>query len=284
MGQHSDRKSDSRNTEFRRFCRRLLRALFVVAAVTVLLSVVWKWRRPQAAPTTPAPAVASSASNTPQLLAASAALEPHRLFPYSVIPGGARSAAELKNALMNDPIAAAHYAGFDLSRTHVIHLRQGRSVYVSYRIGDHIYWMSRKLWLPAGEAVLADGEHEARTRCGNRISETPQLPVALVEPSRAMLDTPVAPELAVTGEAPFLPFSAVQPGPPLWLGGADAVGGQIFVPPLVPIWGGSGMPGGKTPPGGPPVVPVTATPEPASLLLLSTGLLGLWACPRKSQP
>lgn len=300
MGQHSHRASHHRHRHHRHrrvrsSSRRALRAFLLALAVSAVVFFVWRWSRTRAARTAPTSTVASSASNTaPNLLEANAAIESHPLFPYSVIPGGARSGAELENALMKDPVAAAHYAGFDVAKTHVVRLDRGRSVYVSYRIGDHIYWMSRKLWLPAGEAVLTDGEHEARTRCGNRISETPQLPVALVEPSRAMLDTPVAPELAATSET--IPLLPIQPA----IGGTDPLGGQTFIPPLIPIGGGSagsprgGTPSGRTPPGGRPFVPVTPpggqpsvpvtpTPEPASLLLLSAGLLGVWAARKKPQ-
>jgi PEP-CTERM motif len=283
MGQHHHRTSELGHTDFRIFIRRVLLVFLLAGAIVALFFV--KRTRSQAAPKAP-PAAASSTSSTagPALVDGSAG--PRRLFPYSVIPGGARSKAELATALANDPVAAAHYAGFEVADAHVVHLEHGRSVYVSYRIGEHIYWMSHKLWLPAGEAVLTDGVHEARTRCGNRISEVPQFPVARVEPSRTALDTPVAPDLgAVAEEIPILPFSAVQPAQEF--AGTDPVGGHIFIPPIIPFGGGSGTPGGGTPggtpPGGPPVVSPTPTPEPASLLLLSTGLLGIWISRRKAR-
>jgi PEP-CTERM motif len=300
MGQQRHKTSEPGHTEFGTFIRRVSLVLLLTTTIVALLFV--KWTRPQAAPKA-TPRVASTASSGASALdAGDAALEPHRIFPYSVIPGGVRSKAELVNALLNDPVAAAHYAGFDVSNAHVVDLDRGRSVYLSYRKGDHIYWMSRKLWLPAGEVVLTDGVHEARTRCGNRISDVPQFPVARVEPSRAALDTPLAPEIAGT-DALTLPFSTVQPTPPFGeFGGTDPVGGQTFFPPFVPIVGGPGTPGGGTPggdtpgggtpgggtpsgptPGGPPGAPPVSTPEPASLLLLSTGLLGVWVSRRKAR-
>lgn len=109
------------------------------------------------------------------------------LFPYSVIPGGAHSALDLRNAVRNDPVVAAHYEDFDVTKAHIASLEQDRLVYVSYRIADHVFWTSKKLMLPKGETVITDGTHEARTRCGNRISETPAGPISKEEPSAEML-------------------------------------------------------------------------------------------------
>ena len=113
-----------------------------------------------------------------------------QIYPYSVIPGGVGSAMELRNALGSDSVAAAHYAGFRLDRTRVEHLDGPKKVFVSYRIKDKVYWTRNRLSLPKGEAILTDGTSSARTRCGNRLSETPQLPVnAESEPAPSVLES-----------------------------------------------------------------------------------------------
>ena len=108
------------------------------------------------------------------------------LFPYSVIPGGVHSALDLDNAVRNDPVVAAHYGDFDVTKAHIAPVEQDRLVYVSYRIADHIFWTSKRLALSKGETVITDGTHEARTRCGNRISEKPVSPISNEEPSAEM--------------------------------------------------------------------------------------------------
>ncbi|HTU34567.1 MAG TPA: PEP-CTERM sorting domain-containing protein [Candidatus Acidoferrum sp.] len=229
----------------------------------------------------------------------STALQPSPIYPFSVIPGGARSREELKSAVLHDPVAAAHYAGFDVARTRVIRLSHAEKVYVSYRIGDRIYWTSKRLYIPAGETLLTDGEHEARTRCGNRLSETPQAPISTKEPSRAVLNGPATamPALAVT--EPLLASALVRPEMDLGeIVGPNPADGRSFNPPDIPIPGGPliGGPGlpplspsknppanNPQPPVAPPPPPIAPTPEPSSGLLffLSGGLLSVVALRRR---
>jgi hypothetical protein len=111
-------------------------------------------------------------------------------YPYSVIPGGAYSPAELHYANQSDAVVRAHYADFNLNRAHVVQVTDDRLQYASYRIKDRIYWTSKKLRIRKGEYLLTDGVAFARTRCGNRLSETPQLPVSPQEPATALLSMP----------------------------------------------------------------------------------------------
>ncbi|MGA7920812.1 MAG: hypothetical protein WCA38_14200 [Candidatus Acidiferrales bacterium] len=112
-------------------------------------------------------------------------------YPYSVIPGGARSPTELKDAVAHDPTVAQHYADFDLARARVVILPAARAVFVSYRVANGIFWTKNRLQLAAGETVLTDRAHMARTRCGNRISETPAQPVSPnAEPSPEAMEVP----------------------------------------------------------------------------------------------
>ncbi len=110
------------------------------------------------------------------------------LFPYSVIPGGVRDAAELKATLRRDAVAARHYAGFRAENAVLIFLRYDRMAYVSYRLNHKIYWTSRKVRISHGEFLLTDGGNLVRARCGNRISETPQQPTSEAEPPSEAMD------------------------------------------------------------------------------------------------
>jgi hypothetical protein len=208
-----------------------------------------------------------------------------RLYPYSVIPGGVQSAQELRNAIANDPLVAALYANFDLSRAHIVRLAHDREVYVSYRLNGQIYWTKKRLLLRAGETLISDGKHEARTRCGNQISETPVQPVSPAEPPGAAMNAP--PSYTLVAENPVAPptLSSAQPSPdpidPLNSFGLPPGAPpsnpiapiSMIPPPYFPIVGG-GPPSNPqiTPPPPPPPV---ATPEPNALSLLGMGLLAL---------
>jgi len=206
------------------------------------------------------------------------------VYPYSVISGGVESVQELRKDMAEDPVVRAHYAGFDLMKAHVIRLPQGRLAYVSYRIGDQVYWTTHKLRLAKDEAVITDGEHTARTRCGNLVSDTPVYPNSTKEPAIATLDAPAVPGIVfpggwtppVRGMAPP-PVVALDPPPP----------GNPFNPPLFFLPpGGPGGPGGPgDPPGGgdPPGDPPTSVSEPATLLLLLISLPSLWMLGKQSQ-
>jgi hypothetical protein len=214
-------------------------------------------------------------------------------FPYSIVPGGVESVQELKNAVAHDPMVAAHYADFDLSRARVAVVERDRAVYVSYRLGNRVYWMTKTLQLHQGETIITDGKNEARTRCGNRISDIPINLVAPIEPRVDAMDG-TAPILTVENQLPpafpqallarnlglapgLAPFvegpSSLSETP-----GGPATGGEIIPPAYFPIVGGGG--GGSPSPEIPivpivPVIPPVATPEPGTLILSSIGLLAL---------
>jgi hypothetical protein len=180
---------------------------------------------------------------------------------------------------------ARHYSDFDLRKVRVARLQQARSVFVSYRIAGQIFWTKNRLTLRAGETVVTDGEHMARTRCGNRISEAPVGPVLNTEPLPEAMEIPAAGGLLAAPESSLeLPLAA----PPATTIGVPPpqTPASIFVPiipPLFPIGGTPATPGiptGPPPtPSGPPTPPpplvtpppAISTPEGSDLLLLAAG-------------
>lgn len=187
------------------------------------------------------------------------------IYPYSVIPGGVANGQELKDAIAHDAVAAGHYADFDVAKARVAHLDHDELAYVSYRMGDRIFWTSKKVKLPKGETVVTDGTHEARTRCGNRLSETPGHPVSPQEPPPQALEQPTHPEVVALLEPPTIDFPPTPPflppdsppGPPP----SNPPGGGIIPLPFFPPIGGGGSP--PSPPR-----PAVAVPEPSSLGML----------------
>jgi hypothetical protein len=153
-----------------------------------------------------------------------------------------------------DPVVAQHYADFDITNARRVTLDAPKLVYVSYRIGNKVFWTKNKLVLRKGEAMLSDGTNMARTRCGNRISVLPVRPNAPAEPTSSDLDGPEFPAIA---SSPYLaaysaPVPAFFPGPVQSPGGP----GAAFVPvaPFFPLPGGGGIIGNRNsstpPPGG----------------------------------
>jgi len=202
------------------------------------------------------------------------------VYPYSVIPGGVSGPYELQDAVLHDPVIARHFAGFNYDRARLVQVSKPQSAYVSYRIGGRVYWTRRKVSLHPGEMLLTDGTIVARTRCGNRIAAAPLdagsplepapeeleqpralapplVPAAMVDPIPSMLPDPAIPEQKGVVEAPL-----VQHGGIPW-----------FIPPVYIPGGSSGGPG----------VPLAVTPEPGSLLLISSGLAAMGWRVRKAR-
>src|SRR5580692_9453675 len=164
-------------------------------------------------------------------------------YPYSVISGGAKNQAELRSAVLHDVIVAAHYADFDLEKTHIARLGVARAVFVSYRVGNRIFWTKNRMTLPAGETVLTDGAHMARTRCGNRLSEVPGQPVLKAEPSPEAMEIPAGAGPLAVPVAPEIPLA---PPPTTAIVVPETPSGSSFIPPIPPIFplGGSPFPPG----------------------------------------
>lgn len=114
------------------------------------------------------------------------------VFPFSVVPGGTLAPQEAKARAAADPVVRQHYAGIQFNKLKPFRLTQPASGYVSFRVGNRIFWTAQRLYLKPGELVLSDGAQLIRGRCGNRISPDPQLPVLPgPAPTQAILETPV---------------------------------------------------------------------------------------------
>ncbi len=200
--------------------------------------------------------------------------ETRKVYPYSIVPGGAATLDEARLA-MNRADVRANYANVDFAKLHEVKLETNLAGYVSYRYGEKIYWTAKKLTLRKGETVFTDGVHIVRGRCLNCYSAVPMLPIRPKEPTEKVLDTPVdvpvfaykfpllpveAPTLPPTPEeltpvVPILPVAPLTPGAP---------GGGFWFP-IIPI-----IPpihrhhGHNPPPSGPipPIVPPVVVPEP----------------------
>jgi len=224
------------------------------------------------------------------------AIENRPVYRYSVVPGGVRDVYELKKAAERDPVVAAHYAGFDYARAHIVRLVLARTAYISYRIGNKVYWTRHRVSLRKGETLITDGTMTARTRCANRVEEVPQQATSELEPPAAKFDQPVMPSLGTAFSVPPVPFESallnrpqvpgLGPAPPLSL--YDPLGGGMGWVPIAPppLPGVCGI--GKKGKNGEPVVVTgkkknvepcsnggggsSEVPEPGTWLLMISGL------------
>jgi hypothetical protein len=269
--------------------RNELRGLGALAVLTLGAFSVWIGLAPgdsgQTAPAYSSSFASSDGLDLPQI-SLNGSDSTRAVYPYSVIPGGVESASELRKSVAHDPVVAEHYGDFDIAKARVVRLNQDRLLYVSYRLGNRVFWSKNRLTLPKGETVITDGENMARTRCGNRLAEAPVGPVMAAEPAFETAPPEVAQVLAGAPAllgAPFVPGDVPLAPPPPSFGippASGSPGGGIFTPPGTPIVGGGGPPahGAAPPPIAPPPVipPPVSTPEPEALLMLATGLTGLW--------
>jgi hypothetical protein len=237
------------------------------------------------------------------------------VYPYSVVPGGVRDARELREAAERDRAVARHYVGFDYLRARTFELREPRMAYLSYRIGDKIFWTRRQFTLRKGEILLTDGNITARTRCANRVSAVPEQVVSSEEPLPEQLEDPFeqggsARPLAFPGnfQSALLArngqsgFGTLGPPATGTSGFGSSPGGGfpgIFPPPIpgtcaptlkpFPKSGGelsqaadrSSKKNGCGPSSSPPPIPPASVPEPATVLLFTSGAAGVYVRYRK---
>jgi hypothetical protein len=299
---------DSRAPEVRtRFRSAAIGAALLIVALAVVapaLTSVPRFARHAAAHLATHKAARHPATETPVMYQTVMVVRQvkRKVYPYSMVPGGAENVHEARIE-MSDPAVRAQYAAFNLDQLREEKLKTNLVGYVSYRMGDHIYWTAKKLTLRAGETVFTDGTHIARGRCLNCYSALPMSPVRPHEPTEKALDLPTempvtayefpkvpfyAPELPIPlGElTPIAPPIAAATGP----GGAKPGGGFWFpiIPFIPPIHRHPGSPTTPATPGGPtgstpppPPPPVAVVPEPRYSMLLVGGFLALLLAKRR---
>lgn len=191
------------------------------------------------------------------------------IYSHSVIPGGVWDGQELMRAVTRDPVVAEHYRDVDPATMRPRILTSDRVAYVSYRVGDRVYWTSRTVRIRSGETILTNGQTEIRARCGNCISMAPLMPTSADEPDPLQLDalTDIGPTLVSWDLTPFRPL--LTAGVPVEDDdGNEALFAPLLLFPLDPF-GGSVVPGGSGPdvpngglPDSPPPVTLPDSPPP----------------------
>ena len=235
------------------------------------------------------------------------------VYRYSVVPGGVRSGEELRLAARRDRAVALHYAAFNFDRARMTELSAPRFVYMSYRLGDRVFWTRKQIALRKGEKLITDGKITARTRCANQISVLPHAETSLEEPMAQEFEDPFDQGGSATSfefpgnfEAALLnrpgPHGFGAEGPALpGTGSLFGPSGGGFPGIFPPVIGDSCEPMPKPKPKGrvlaiardqgsnnkkngctpPPNPPPTTVPEPGSVLLVASGIAGIYASRRR---
>lgn len=225
----------------------------------------------------------AEADNAHQTYSSFVATRPSRpSYLYSVIPGGIVSVEELRQSMEHDPVVAKEFQGFDFQRAHLVKVSAAESMHVAYRMGDKIYWTRKKVALHPGETLISDGKIVARTRCGNRIASAPLGPAAIVDPLESDFNQPLFSNDMVTHEVEPQPdtYAAVIPSaPPVEANNLQPSKRKRGIPFFIlPAFGLPALGGG-----GSSHTPLAVAPEPGTMLLFSSGLLGVYWKARKSR-
>lgn len=219
-----------------------------------------------------------------------------RIYPYSVVDGGVHSVQELGSAIWRDPVVAQHYSNFNLDRARIIEAKADRDFHVSYRMGGEIFWTKKKVKVARGERLITDDTNLTRTRCANMLSEVLPGKTSPHEPAPEVLNEPLDPLAHEFVQEPRVPLTVPHDPPEIPAVSSDPGSGNDqppppsesppFIPPVI-IGGGPPSPGpippGPIPPGPipPGPIPPSPVPEPTTVLLLCSGLGGLWGLKKK---
>jgi hypothetical protein len=292
------RRRPTRRHRRNRHIRRVLLAVFCVGLAIGFASVALQYLSPSLfrASGSVGPDRQAETSTNHFLLTQQESLpqiENRPVYPYSIVPGGVKDARELKWAADHDPVVRAHYAGFDYDHARVVRLVLARTAYVSYRIGNKVFWTRRRISLKKGETVITDGKITARSRCGNRVEEVPQQATSTSEPPAAKFEEPAQPATGTAVANPPLPFESalmnrpgvpgLGPAPPLSM--IDPFNNGPWVPisppPLPGVCGvGKNKTGtggtGKKGKGNPCGSGGSEVPEPGTWLLVACGLAAVY--------
>jgi len=294
-----------------RLVRRIVAGLLVVFCAAGLSAVALHYLSPSlhSAQTRPDLNQAAEQARVRRQVASDLAFQPRTkassrpVYPYSVVPGGVEDARELKWVAEHDPIVAAHYAGFDYAHARIVRLTLAQTVFVSYRIGNHVYWTRHRITLHKGEKLITDGKMTARARCANRVEEVPQQLNSSPEPPVAKFEEPVGAGEGTSMAVPPVEFESAllnrpgipgsEPLPPLSLyaplsgeGGVPIspppLPSGVCAPPRKPVKGAAVVfedTSKKKKPG--PCGTTGAVPEPSTWLMLITGVIAVGLLARR---
>lgn len=203
------------------------------------------------------------------------------VYPYSVIPGGVQDPDDLRLAAAEDRAVKDHFSLFRWERARIIQLHKAAMMHVSFRLGNQIFWTKKKIRIPAGEKLITDGKIMARTRCGNRVEEMAQPAITDQEPAAEKFEQPMmADGSAMHGPIPTNFESSLRgpEGPPLMAQGPPALsplpGNVLF--PIGPPVDVCGLKKDEDKKKCRPKPPPPAIPEPSTLVLLTSGLTGVY--------
>lgn len=259
--------------------------LFVLLLFAATAIITWQLAHRQSDPVVSSASSEAAPIPLPASKDAAATLSPfdagkytsgqnRQVYPYSVIPGGIKNLADLKLAIAEDPVVARQFEGFNFQRAHLTQVAQNESMFVSYRIGQKVYWTRRKIALHRGETLVTDGNITVRTRCGNRVAKVPGDTGSPLEPPEDAFNQPYTamiaapdpdPAKADPGPTPLLPASVAKKSRKWWLL-------PLFAAP-VGMLPDSGHSSSES--------PLAVTPEPGMSLLLFSGLAGVYWRVRK---